>query len=272
MNKSYFYTALTGLLALTVVFGSMQGMRLILQIRERQLLTERGKEEWEILVRAWEDREQDETDREGTDGGESVLDWEQVVEAVAAWTPETVIMLHTPVEGQISMEQAIRTGEEWLARMGGQEKGEARAEMNASLGVPRDIVPDKGQLEPYYSFWIVDYSGSSAWTTLHINAVTGKVWEARITTVKHQREEIPYENLGKFAELTGLKISDNSIILNVEGTEALWELEDGRIYAHMRCERSYGSATGEIYEQILYYLTPGSLSSESAAGNNVLQK
>lgn len=262
MNKSYPYTVLTLLLALAIVFGSMQGMRLILRIREKQLLSEKGRAEVEMPVRAWQEREKAKQEpSEDPDEEGSVLTREQLEEVIGSWNKRTYILVHSPVEGQIDMAEAIQTGVEWLIRMGGQDltKYQERDEysVSATLGVSRDIVPDQGQLEPYYSFWIVQCSSPSMCSTLYINAVTGKVWSAEITMFDRLPEEIPYENLGLFVELSGLEVYENAIFLNTEGTQAIWKVEGGRIYAHMQYQKGsrYSGNAGEEYVRIVYDLT-----------------
>lgn len=53
MNRTYKYTLLTLFFAFVFISGSIVGMNCILQFREKQLLTESGREIVESPVRAW---------------------------------------------------------------------------------------------------------------------------------------------------------------------------------------------------------------------------
>lgn len=256
MNKTYKYTFFTLLLAFIFVFGSMVGMNRILRFREKQLLTERGRVVAESPIRAWEnDRES--AMREAT-GGES-LNIEQVEKVISSWNNRTEIILHEPVPGQISMEEAIRAGENWLTEMHIRKKTDVMAHsINAMLGAGGQMEYTGETLEAYYSFWTVQYSSQSMGATLYINAVTGKVWGAEIT-LENTLEESPDERLRLFVELAGLQIGedDSAVIYSGEfGTEIA--IQGRRLYAQENIYdtvKSYGDNLAENgYKTIVYRL------------------
>lgn len=166
--------------------------------------------------------------------------------------------MHSPVEGQISMEEAIGAGEQWLVEMGlieerGQGTDAAAFSVTATLSVGWQRGNGETQLEPYYSFWIVQFFGQDMHTILRLNAVTGKVWRAEITLRENFPEELPSENLRLFVELAGLSASDTaSIIVNTEKTQAILaldvELDDGLLYGHLE----YGEIVVYEYEKEKY--------------------
>ena len=235
MNKSYKYTILTLLLAVLFVFGSMEGMNLILRAREIQFLSESGRVVVEAPVRAWMEQN---GGAEGEDGDNLqegyVLTMAQMEDVISSWDENTAV-IHSPVNGQISMEEAMRAAEEWFVEMGIIEDMEAETHsMYARLSVAAQSASDKTQLEPYYSFWYVRYSSQSMMAFLYINAVTGRVWSADITLYEDLTEEMPYEKLNLFAELSGLQISEaDTVIRNQEGTQVLLFAGDSPLCAEM---------------------------------------
>lgn len=246
MNKSYKYTILTLFLALAFAFGSMAGMNFIMREKERRLLTERGRAVVEAPVRSWQGQD---GDIEGGNGDytqeEYVLTAEQMKDVISGWDEHRAV-IHPPVNGQISMEDAMKAGEEWLMEMGMIETVEAETcSMYARLSSVVQNESAEAQLEPYYSFWFVRCSNQSMMVFLYINAVTGKVWNADIILYEDFPEEIPYEKLSLFAELSGLQMSDADIVFkNQEGTQAVLMAEDSSLCAEMEFHHSQ---TGYAY-------------------------
>lgn len=234
MNKSYKYTILTLLLAVLFVFGSMEGMNLILRAREIQFLSESGRVVVEAPVRAWMEQN---GGAEGEDGDNLqegyVLTMAQMESAIESWNSRTNVILHTPVEGQISMEKAIETGKSWLIAMDiGSEEDLESFYINAELGVSEQENGNGERLEAYYSFWTVKYSNQSMDAILYVNAVTGKVWGAEITKYEDYYEIFGDERLKLFIELAGLQISDNdSVVIDSGGTRTRIAIRDSCLYA-----------------------------------------
>lgn len=232
MKKTYKYTFLTMFLALTFIFGSMAGMNFILYIREEQFLSESGVTVAESPVRPWQGWGEEPDEKE--DGERYPLTTVQVREAMESWNKRLGEMLHDPVEGQISMEEAVREGEEWMLSMGiGKTWGavDGLKFVKAALGVGRQKGSADVKLEPYYSFWTVYFSGSYADAVLYLNAVTGRVWKAEVLLYDNFPEELPYEKLGQFVEMAGLPVTDGVAEINEEKTQAVLVVEDGLLYA-----------------------------------------
>ena len=234
MNKSYKYTILTLLLAVIFVFGSMEGMNLILRAREIQFLSESGRVVVEAPVRAWMEQN---GGAEGEDGDNLqegyVLTMAQIESAIESWNSRTNVILHAPVEGQISMEAAIEAGKSWLVAMDiGSEEDLESFYINAELGVSEQENGNGERLEAYYSFWTVKYSNQSMDAILYVNAVTGKVWGAEITKYEDYYEIFGDERLKLFIELAGLQISDNdSVVIDSGGTRTRIAIRDSSLYA-----------------------------------------
>lgn len=236
MNKAHKYTILTVFFALAFTFGSMAGMNFILREREKQFLTESGRVVVEAPIRAWQEQESGEKD-ENFDKEGYALTTGQMEEVINYWNMRKGITVHNPVNGQISMEKAIQAGEEWLAEMGmgknNQIKDIEAYSINATLGVAMQTISTGVQLEPYYSFWTVQFSNQSISALLYLNAVTGKVWSAEITLYENRPEKTPYDKLNRFVEVLGLQVSDTDVIKNQEGTQAILQIDDSQLWATM---------------------------------------
>jgi hypothetical protein len=260
MNKSYKYTILTLFLALAFAFGSMAGMNFILRAKERQLLTERGRAIVEAPVRSWQgqdDGEDGETDEEPDNTGYA-LTTGQIEDILSCWNSRTGVTVHNPVNGQISMEDAIKEGKKWLVEMVIGENGLEDTEtysVSATLGIATQKVSVGAQSEPYYSFWTVQFSSSSMYAVLYLNAVTGKVWGAEITLYEDMPEEIPYERLVHFVELSGLQTSNTNITKNQEGTQAMLKVDDSHIFAEMKFQniQAYNGKDFMDNNEMLHY-------------------
>ena len=234
MKKTYKYTFLTMFLALTFIFGSMAVMNFILYIREGQLLSESGMAVVESPVRPWQGWGEEPDEKE--DGKRYSLTTVQVRDAVESWNKRLGETLHDPVEGQVSMEEAVLEGEEWMISMGIGEGEVQGAEdglkfVRAVLGVGIQKGPSKVKLEPYYSFWTVHFSGSYTDAVLYLNAVTGRVWRAEVTLYDNFPEKMPYEKLEQFVEMAGLPVTDGAAEINEEKLQAFLVVEEGLLYA-----------------------------------------
>lgn len=248
------YTIFSLIFAVFFIFGSMEVTDRILQARETQLLTERGRAEMESPVRTWENYHED-TMAEGIADERYVLNTEQIEDAVTCWNNRDRSILHDPVAGQISMEEAIKAGEKWLIEMGtGEEKDVEACAINAELGVGVQTQDAGEQLEAYYSFWTVTYSNQSMSAVLYLNAVTGKVWGAELTLYEKLAEKKSDDSLRLFAELAGLQASDDdSAIVDFGETRTEIAIKESRLYAQ---EHSYSMSVGfeNSYEHTVYQL------------------
>lgn len=266
MKKTYKYTILTLLLALLFVFGSMIGMNFILRIKEGQLLSESGKAIVEAPVRAWQKEEngeesgkEKEENMQTADTGGYTLTTGQIEEVLERYQKSSIEVAHSPVAGQISMEEAIEAGKEWLTDMGIEmgveieEQGNDKEVFSVSARLVSPIQEDYPSvpLEPYYSRWFVRISDNSKAASLYINAVTGQVWNADIIFYEELSEEISDEisdeKLRRFVELCGLQASGSSVVSttgNQDRTLLYLKLKDSNLSARM--EVSYAP------EQFIY--------------------
>lgn len=232
MKETYKYTFLTMFLALAFIFGSMAAMNFVLYIREDRLLSESGMAVVESPVRPWQGWGDEPDEKE--DGKRYSLTAVQVRDAVERWDKRLGETLHDPVEGQVSMEEAVQEAEEWLITMG---IGEARGAddglkfVKAALGVGVQKGSSRVPLEPYHSFWTVHFSGACTDAVLYLNAVTGRVWSAEVTFYDDLPKELPSETLECFVERAGLQVTDDAAELNEEKTQAVLAVEDGMLYA-----------------------------------------
>jgi hypothetical protein len=260
MNKAYKYTILTLLLAVVFIFVSMTGMNLILQIRERQLLTESGRIAMETPVRSWQtaDNEEEEEENAVAEKETYTLTIEQMEEVINGWNQRTGVTVHSPVNGQISMEDAIEMAQQWLAEMGlndnEQERDTDAISMSAVLGVATQEILEGVQLEPYYSIWTVQIQSDSIKAEIYINAVTGKVWGAEITLYEEMPEKWHDNRLRLFVELAGLQVADEDFIAIDSGeTRTEIAIKESRLYAQEQLY-SMSIASKDGYTQLNYQL------------------
>ena len=118
MKRVSKYTLVCLLLAAVFALGSTAGMNVILQMRERQRLEESGTVAVESPVLAWQDPTAEDTAAgEGEETGETKEDAERILTVEQM---EQVIkyrnhcegeILHEPAVGQITMEEAIESGD-----------------------------------------------------------------------------------------------------------------------------------------------------------------
>ena len=93
---------------------------------------------------------------------------------------------HEPMEGQLSMEDAIDAADACLAEWGKvgllPAQWETYENVRARLcqNLPEDW-RDRDLLDPVYSFWTVSMSAENIRATLTINAVTGQIWKASLS-------------------------------------------------------------------------------------------
>lgn len=255
MKKTYKYTVFTVFWAIMFSFGSMAGMNLILKARESQLLTRSGRIVVETPVEGNVGQEEDKDFNKDKD----TLTIEQIEKVVSLWDEPDEVVVHNPANGQISMGEAIRAGQEWLMKMGMEVEGKENDEVHqyATLSTAvRETSAKEGDTEkvqkaPYNSFWRVQFYSNSLEAFLYVNAVTGQVWSADIILYENLPKEIPSEKLKDFVELCGLKI------LRSETEEELWqpsrswlervEIEDSKLIAEMQFIRSQTGYPGSGY-------------------------
>ena len=236
-RHGYQYALLCFFLSVLFVFGSMAGMDFILQKRESRLLQERGTEEVESPVAVWQEPQAAGAKEQGEDTLQQ-LTVEQMEAVISYRANATDEVLHDPVTGQISMEEAFTCGERWLVEMGFlEEKGYSRTlSRRASLGIRKYRKVSSVPMEPYYSFWTVKFSGENVYAVLSINAVTGRVWDAEITLYDEMTQKFSWETLELFTELAGIQADAEDYVetMNDVNTGAVLTVRDSDLQAQMK--------------------------------------
>lgn len=239
-RHGYQYALLCFSLAALFVFGSMAGMDFILQKRESRLLQERGTEEVESPVAVWQEPQTAGAKEQGEDSEDTLqqLTVEQMEAVISYRANATDEVLHDPVTGQISMEEAFTCGERWLVEMGFlEEKGYSRTlSRRASLGIRKYRKVSSVPMEPYYSFWTIKFSGENVYAVLSVNAVTGRVWDSEITLYDEMTQKFSWETLELFTELAGIQADAEDYVetMNDVNTGAVLTVRDSDLQAQMK--------------------------------------
>lgn len=263
MSRMSKYTALCLLLAAVFVIGSMTGMNAVLQMRERQRLKESGTVAAKSPVLAWQaSSAEEETAGEEEAAGlpvekeERSLTVEQMEEVIRYRAHCEGEILHEPAAGQITMEEAIAVGEDWLGEMGflarAKEESETAEETGAgteceividesgtgilprraSLGVKADLNRLEVPMESWYSFWTVRFSNKNLYASLSVNAVTGKVWDAEVDLYKDTGYRHSLEKLKLFIRLAGVEEETEQFAqTNESGSWVSIAVKGSRLYA-----------------------------------------
>lgn len=171
--KSAIYPFLTILLAAACIVLSMACARTFLKRKETALLNGSGRIEQTAPVSAALEKE---------DGGKITLSIEEMEAVVRTWSRRSSMSVHEPVEGQISMNEAVKAVDEWLPKMG---FSEGILSGNSTVRSSLNVAKIKGEkteiLSPDYSFWEVAVNGDKLEGVFYVNAVTGQIWEAVVT-------------------------------------------------------------------------------------------
>ena len=107
----------------------------------------------------------------------------------------------------------------------------------ASLGVKMDQEISGMPMEPYYSFWTVQFSDESMYAVLSVNAVTGKVWDAEITLYNDLSTGFSWEKLELFLKLAGIQEDTENFIEVSEAnpeTGAMLRIKDSALCAEVK--------------------------------------
>ena len=261
MNRASKYTLLSLLFAAVFVFGSMAGTDLILQMWEKRRLEESGTVTMESPVLAWQSAETGE-EYDGQDGEPLVRDkegdltlTEKEIEQVIRYRKNCEgELLHDPVKGQITMEQAFAAGENWLVEMGFWDHSRTHAEPllhRASLGTKTAKEGLHMPIEPYYSFWTVRFSSTDMYVSLSVNAMTGRVWDAKITLydIENVNNDKSLDKLERFIRLAGIEAPvEQYVEISDSGSWISMAVKESPLYAQMRGYDVVVSVMDEIME------------------------
>jgi hypothetical protein len=261
MNRTSKYTLLSLLFAAVFVFGSMAGTDLILQMWEKRRLQESGTVTMESPVLAWQSAETEE-EYVKQDGGpfdrdkeEDLTLTEKEIEQVIRYRKNCEgELLHDPVKGQITMEQAFASGENWLVEMGVWDHSRTHSEPllhRASLGTKTAKEGLHMPIEPYYSFWTVRFSSTDMYVSLSVNAMTGRVWDAKITLydIENANNDKSLDKLERFIRLAGIEAPvEQYVEISDSGSWISMAVKESPLYAQMRGYDVVVSVMDEIME------------------------
>ena len=261
MNRTSKYTLLSLLFAAVFVFGSMAGTDLILQMWEKRRLEESGTVTMESPVLAWQSAETEE-EYVKQDGGpfdrdkeEDLTLTEKEIEQVIRYRKNCEgELLHDPVKGQITMEQAFAAGENWLVEMGFWDHSRTHSEPllhRASLGTKTAKEGLHMPIEPYYSFWTVRFSSTDMYVSLSVNAMTGRVWDAKITLydIENVNNDKSLDKLERFIRLAGIEAPvEQYVEISDSGSWISMAVKESPLYAQMRGYDVVVSVMDEITE------------------------
>ena len=261
MNRTSKYTLLSLLFAAVFVFGSMAGTDLILQMWEKRRLQESGTVTMESPVLAWQSAETEE-EYVKQDGGpfdrdkeEDLTLTEKEIEQVIRYRKNCEgELLHDPVKGQITMEQAFASGENWLVEMGVWDHSRTHSEPllhRASLGTKTAKEGLHMPIEPYYSFWTVRFSSTDMYVSLSVNAMTGRVWDAKITLydIENVNNDKSLDKLERFIRLAGIEAPvEQYVEISDSGSWISMAVKESPLYAQMRGYDVVVSVMDEIME------------------------
>ncbi len=261
MNRTSKYTLLSLLFAAVFVFGSMAGTDLILQMWEKRRLQESGTVTMESPVLAWQSAETGE-EYDGQDGEPLVRDKEEDLTLTEKEIEQVIRyrkncegeLLHDPVKGQITMEQAFASGENWLVEMGVWDHSRTHSEPllhRASLGTKTAKEGLHMPIEPYYSFWTVRFSSTDMYVSLSVNAMTGRVWDAKITLydIENVNNDKSLDKLERFIRLAGIEAPvEQYVEISDSGSWISMAVKESPLYAQMRGYDVVVSVMDEIME------------------------
>lgn len=261
MNRTSKYTLLSLLFAAVFVFGSMAGTDLILQMWEKRRLQESGTVTMESPVLAWQSAETEEeyVKQDGRpfdrDKEEDLTLTEKEIEQVIRYRKNCEgELLHDPVKGQITMEQAFASGENWLVEMGVWDHSRTHSEPllhRASLGTKTAKEGLHMPIEPYYSFWTVRFSSTDMYVSLSVNAMTGRVWDAKITLydIENVNNDKSLDKLERFIRLAGIEAPvEQYVEISDSGSWISMAVKESPLYAQMRGYDVVVSVMDEIME------------------------
>lgn len=278
MIKKFLYTVMSLVLAVSFVFGSMYLINELLEFQEKRLLMEDGKVEVESPVMPLKELLADKDNaRDLSENSEYNEKYELTsddIQSVLICWYEGVEVVHDPVEGQISMNEAITVGYNWLREMNinvPEKKGVALNYVNAMLLAVTLSKENLEKLAPYYSFWKINLYTEESDITLYVNAVTSTVWRADIVHHYKEKDKVTlyknrYDDLTKFIELSGLSASeitvsdysDNSLTVRIKNTELYANLVYGEAYSELTdkkiAEQYSAAVAGSTSVEISYSL------------------
>lgn len=196
-------TTLALLLAVAIALGGLALFQMALARWQEHLLLEIGEVDQNTIL--GDGREQD-VETSAYQYAQIRLNANEWKEFLKGMEEQAEIYPHEPYYGQLTMEQAIRKGEDWLnglkekepklgTALGGSEEREISASLFSWRAGPEDTKNDWMLM----SAWNVDWYSPKTEIHLQMNAVTGEVNLAQID-LKHTDLEISKEEQAELLE------------------------------------------------------------------------
>lgn len=231
------------LLALAIAFGSLFLVENRLSKEKEQLLESGGA----VTVQAqtqW--IEADKLDEAAIGLEEAILSQEELLRAVEGMEGAGVVSPHEPKPGQLSMEQAVSCGEEWiegflLPHLGSEDASLQEYQVNCYLWTKEEEGEDAGGNESH-SYWNITLKSQDTDAQLSMSAVTGQVLYAMVGyahPIEHE-EDIFMRLAEDYMESFG--IGADYVALGEEVNE--WSV-------YQACEDGVLSATVEVSDVVV---------------------
>lgn len=106
-------------------------------------------------------------------------------------------------------------------------------------------------IEPYYSFWTVRFSSTDMYVSLSVNAMTGRVWDAKITLydIENVNNDKSLDKLERFIRLAGIEAPvEQYVEISDSGSWISMAVKESPLYAQMRGYDVVVSVMDEIME------------------------
>lgn len=239
VNKRNLYTAMGITLSFIIAVGGWVLTSTLIDRKSDTLLSATGS----IHVNTPPVSPKDTNDDDETPPHRRTLSESQIYKVLQSWEAEIGERPHEPVDGQLSMEQAIDIGKTGLSYF--YEQGIIPAELleydktNAYLCEKQPRGQENYTINPYYSYWSITFSGENKRVTLVINAMTGQIWEAAISGAGIAETE---KALDAFISYLDFGDGDSYI---TDGTISIKSYSDGMLYAIARRYTSTTTSVGE---------------------------
>lgn len=192
--RKTFYMALTLLLAASCICGSMFCVRRLLEEKEERLLSEKGAIGQPIA--AVNDGENE----------KEVLSASEIQTIMENWVVSAPYV-GEPVEGQITMNDAVKAVDRWLPKMGifdGIFSGNSTIRSVLYYAVNEKAAEKES--DPRCSCWVVQVSNEEMEGRFCVNGTTGQVWQASVTLYEGDMELAAPQLLENFTRFAGLEL------------------------------------------------------------------
>ena len=176
MNKRTVYTIMGVALSVAIALGGWTLTGALIERKSNALLSETGITQIYLPP-------------EGADepDGRPRLDEAEIVAVLRSWETPGPPIVHEPIAGQVTMEQAIAEARAGLALLAGQGLNigallddSARVVAYLSHNVQEG---QRGQpIDPNYSYWTVTFAEGELRATAIINAATGQAWNLLVAS------------------------------------------------------------------------------------------